>query len=98
LTVNYFRAQKLISSGVVEGVNNSPSHHEKSLRLSHVPGPRTCPLPLRWQATRGLVTNQKKWGRRRSPTPFIYNRSLFLRTPDAVPSEAGVRSCSVWRR
>ena len=34
---NYLRAQKLISSGVVEGLNNKASHHEKILRLSHLP-------------------------------------------------------------
>src|SRR5258708_6516454 len=31
------------------------SHHEKILRLSHLPSPRTGPLSLTWQATRAGV-------------------------------------------
>src|SRR6516164_4644596 len=41
------------------------SHHEKILRLPHLPRPRTCPLSLTWQAAgtafnpRFLLTSQK---------------------------------------
>src|SRR5947208_9851530 len=39
LILNYFRAQKLISSGVVEGLNNKAKiTMRKILWLSHVPG------------------------------------------------------------
>src|SRR5260221_11398039 len=65
LILNYFRAKKTLSSGVVEGLNNKAKvYHEKIPRLSHVQGPRTCPLPLTWQATRSgidprfLLTNR----------------------------------------
>src|SRR5690348_15100642 len=43
----------------------SQSHHEKILRLSHLPSARTCPLSFTWKAARAgiypriLLTNQK---------------------------------------
>ena len=49
----------------------SQSHHEKILRLSHLPLPRTRPLSLTWQAARAgihprfLLTNQNLVGWRR---------------------------------
>jgi len=53
LILNYFRAQKLLSSGVVEGLNNkAKSHHEKIVWFSHLSRPRTRHLPLTWQAAR----------------------------------------------
>jgi hypothetical protein len=55
LILNYFRAQKLLSSGVVELVQQGQSHDEKILRLSRLPRPRTCPLSLTWQAARAGV-------------------------------------------
>jgi hypothetical protein len=49
LNLNYFRAQKLLSSGVVEGLKQQgQSHYEKIVRLSHLPSPRTCTLSLTW--------------------------------------------------
>jgi transposase len=40
LILNYFRAQKLLSSGVVEGLNNKgQSHHEKIVWRPHLPCP-----------------------------------------------------------
>ena len=50
LILDYFRAQKLISSGVVEGLNNKA---KVTMRKSY--GFRTyrysnCPLSLTWQA------------------------------------------------
>jgi transposase len=51
LILNYFRAQKMISSGVVEGLNKQgQSHPEKILWLSYLPGARTLPISLAWQA------------------------------------------------
>jgi len=44
LILNGFRAQKLISSGVVEGLNNKAKHQEKILWVSHLSRTRTCPL------------------------------------------------------
>jgi len=53
LILNYFRAGKLISSGVVRGAKQQgQSHHEKILRLSHLPGAGTGTLSLTWQAAR----------------------------------------------
>jgi hypothetical protein len=64
LILNYFRAQKLLSSGVVEGLNNKARvTNEKTLRFPHLPLPRTCALSLSWQITgagidpRILLTN-----------------------------------------
>ena len=39
LILNYFHAQKLISSGVVEGLNNKAKVKKKILRFSHLPWP-----------------------------------------------------------
>ena len=50
LILNYFRAQELISSGVVKARAARLSHHEKILRLSHLSGTRTGPLSLTWHA------------------------------------------------
>ena len=51
LILNYFRAQKLISSGVEEGLNNKAKFSiEKILRVSYLPRTRTGPLSLTWQA------------------------------------------------
>ena len=55
LILNYFRAQKLFSSGVVEGLNNKASHHEKILRFPHLPLPRTCSRSLTWQVARAGI-------------------------------------------
>src|SRR5437868_15327927 len=67
LILNYFRAQKLLSSGVVEGLEQQgQSHHEKILRFPHLPLPRTCALSITWQVARTgidpriLLTNQKR--------------------------------------
>lgn len=67
LILNYFRARKTLSSGVVEGLNNkAKSHYEKIVRLPHLPRPRTGSLSLTWQAAgagvhpRFLLTSQKK--------------------------------------
>ena len=50
LILNYFRAQKLLSSGVVEGLNNKAKvTMRKPLRFPHLPLPRTCALSLTWQ-------------------------------------------------
>src|SRR5215831_20716724 len=44
------------------------SHHEKILRFPYLPGPRTCSLPLTWQAARAginprfLLTNPQLKG------------------------------------
>src|SRR5690349_2427969 len=66
LILNYFRAQKLLSSGVVEGLNNKAKlTNEKILRIPHLPLSRTRPLSLTWQITgaginpRFFLTNQK---------------------------------------
>jgi hypothetical protein len=56
LNLNYFRAQKLLSSGVVEGLKQQgQSHYEKIVRLSHLPSPRTCTLSVTWQAARAGI-------------------------------------------
>ena len=61
LILNYFRAQKLISSGVVDGLNNKAKvtmrKSEKILRLSHLSGTRTGPLSLTWQAILPVSTH-----------------------------------------
>ena len=46
LILNYFRAQKLLSSGVVEGLNNKA---KVTMRNQNVPLPRTRALSLTWQ-------------------------------------------------
>jgi len=51
LILNYFRAQKLLSSGVVEGLNNKAKVTMRILRLPHFPLSRTCALSLTWQIT-----------------------------------------------
>jgi hypothetical protein len=46
----YFRAQKLLSSGVVEGLNNQAKvTMRKSYGFRKLPRCRTCPLSLTWQ-------------------------------------------------
>jgi transposase len=56
LILNYFRAQKLLSSGVVEGLNNqSQSHDAKILRIPNFSNARTGPLSLTWQAARARI-------------------------------------------
>jgi transposase len=56
LILNYFRAQKLLSSGVVEGSEQqSQSHYEKILRFPHLPLPRTRALSLTWQTARARI-------------------------------------------
>src|SRR6266568_6817416 len=52
----------------------SQSHHEKILRLSHLPGPRTGPLSLTWQATRAGVNPR-----------FLLTNLLFMDKPRRVP-------------
>jgi transposase len=53
LLLNYFKAKREFSSGVVEGVNNkSQSNHEKIAWLPHLPHPGTRPLSFTWQTTR----------------------------------------------
>src|SRR5262245_24501126 len=54
LILNYFRAGRLISSGVVEGLNNKAKVTMSILRLSHIPGAGTGPRPLTWQAAQNL--------------------------------------------
>jgi transposase len=55
LILNYFRAQKLISSGVVEGLNNKAKVTMRMVRLSHLPSPRISTLSLtRQAATAGI--------------------------------------------
>jgi len=49
LILNYFRAQKLLSSGVVEGLNNKAKVTMRTIRFPHLPLPRTCTLSLTWQ-------------------------------------------------
>ena len=39
LPLNYFKARKRFSSGVVEGLNKSQSPHEKIVWIPHLPGP-----------------------------------------------------------
>ena len=51
LILNYFRAQKLISSGVVEGLNTTAKvTMEKIVRFPDLPRPWTRSLSLPWQA------------------------------------------------
>ena len=63
LLLNYFRAKKQFSSGVIEGLN-SQSHTEKSVRLSDVQDRRTLSVSRARQASRAktrpqiLLTNQ----------------------------------------
>lgn len=64
--LNYFRAQKLLSSGVVEGLNNKARVTMRKSWFPHLPLPRTCALSLTWQVARAgfdpriLLTNQKR--------------------------------------
>jgi len=82
LILNYFRAQKLLSSGVVEGLNNKAKvTMRKSLWLPNVPSPRTRSLSLACQTAgagnypRFFLTNpitMPRMGRRRvSPANTI---------------------------
>ena len=50
LLLNYFRAKKQFSSGVIEGLN-SQSHHEKSVWLSNVTDRRTLSISRARQAS-----------------------------------------------
>ena len=66
LILNYFRAQKLLSSGVVEGLNNKAKvTMRKSYGFRTFRVPRTRALSLTWQAARAgihprfLLTSQK---------------------------------------
>jgi transposase len=53
LILNYFRAQELLSSGVVEGLNNKAKvTMRKSYGFRNLPRSRTRTLSLTWQATR----------------------------------------------
>ena len=68
LLLNYFRAQKEFSSGVIEGLNDKAKVTiEKSVRLSELSHRRIIAIPRAWQTTRTkvrprfLLTNQKKW-------------------------------------
>src|SRR5437762_14162221 len=66
LILNYFRAQKLLSSGVVEGLNNKAKVTMRKSYGFHLPLPRTCALSLTWQVARAgidhriLLTNQRR--------------------------------------
>ena len=80
LILNYFRAQQLLSRGVVErrgSEQQSQSHYEKILRIPHLPLPRTRALSLTWQIARAginprfLLTN-------------LYYRSAFSPIPQRV--------------
>jgi transposase len=56
LILNYFRAQKLLSSGVVEGLNNKAKvTMRKSYGFRTVPSARTGTLSLTWQAARARI-------------------------------------------
>jgi transposase len=55
---NYFRAQKLLSSGVVEGLNNKAKvTMRKSYGFRTFPLPRTYDLSLTWQITQPESTH-----------------------------------------
>ncbi len=67
LILNYFRAQKLLSSGVVEGLNNKAKvTMRKSYGFRTFRCPRTRPLSLTWQAARTRI----------HPRFFLTNRIL----------------------
>ena len=56
LILNYFRAQKLLSSGVVEGLNNKAKvTMRKSYGFRTFRCPRTRALSLTWQAARAGI-------------------------------------------
>ena len=57
LLLNYFRAKKQFSSGVIEGLN-SQSHYEKSIRLQDLPNSRTLPVSRARQASRAKTGPQ----------------------------------------
>ena len=53
LLLNYFKARKQFSSGVIEGLKQQgQSNHEKVVRLSYLPHPGTRALSPTWQTTR----------------------------------------------
>src|SRR5215469_2014346 len=70
------------------------SHHEKILRLPHVPSPRTGPLSLTWQAARAriyprfLLTSQEKQvveaGREIEDTGIFQEERALLREEQLV--------------
>ena len=69
LILNYFRVQKLLSSGVVEGLNNKAKvTMRKILRFPHLPLPRTGALSLTWQIARARI----------NPRFFLTNQSFRL--------------------
>jgi transposase len=52
LILNYFRARKQLSSGVVEGLNNkAKTNHAKILWLPHLPRHGNRTVPCTWQTT-----------------------------------------------
>ena len=53
LLLNYFKAKKQFSSGVIEGLNNKAKvTMRRSYGFSHLPHPGTRALSLTWQTTR----------------------------------------------
>jgi hypothetical protein len=53
LILNYFRARKEFSSGVIEGLNNKAKvTMEKILRIPNLPSHRTGALSFTWQTAR----------------------------------------------
>ena len=57
LLLNYFRAKKQFSSGVIEGLN-SQSHTENSSRLSDAPHRRTLPASRAEQVSRAEIPHR----------------------------------------
>ena len=68
LILNYFRAQKLLSSGVVEGLNNKAKvTMRKSYGFRTFRVPRTRALSLTWQAARAGIGRGRDAGRPAPP-------------------------------
>jgi hypothetical protein len=55
LILNYFHAQKLLSGGVFQGLNNKSKVTMRNLTAPRLPLPRTCALSLSWQITRAGI-------------------------------------------
>ena len=67
LNLNYFQAQKLLSAGVVERLNNK-AKVTKILRVPHLPLSRTLALSLTCQTARARI----------NPRVFLTNQKTLL--------------------
>ena len=90
LILNYFRAQKLFSSGVVEGLNNKAKVTMRKSYDLHLPSPRTRPLSLTSllpfeRLVTTIFSDESFLWERQWTVPWELVKSYILRWAEASP-------------